>query len=137
MVGRLKWFSRDPNGRGRGAGYYYHRGHGYYSKYSVKRDRGKRARHGDSAVGRGAYKHTHDWRDPKLVWTPWGRIPRSLAEKTAAHVKKRRRKRAKEYVESDYFDIAEYDALAHSSKYDVLSEKIKDIIAREAASYYW
>lgn len=38
MVGQLKKFGSDPNGKGRGAGFYYHRGNGEYSKYSEKRD---------------------------------------------------------------------------------------------------
>jgi len=38
MVGQLEKFKRDPNGKGRGAGMYYHRGNGVYSKYSPHRD---------------------------------------------------------------------------------------------------
>lgn len=38
MVSVIKYFARDPNGKGRGAGVYYLRGHGYYSKYSRQRD---------------------------------------------------------------------------------------------------
>lgn len=34
----IKYFNKDPNGLGRGAGVYYHRGHGYYSQYSRARD---------------------------------------------------------------------------------------------------
>jgi hypothetical protein len=34
----IKYFSKDPNGLNRGAGAYYLRGHGYYSKYSRTRD---------------------------------------------------------------------------------------------------
>jgi hypothetical protein len=44
MVGPLKRLRRDPNNKGRGAGLYYHRGHGYYSKYSQKRDKRKHSR---------------------------------------------------------------------------------------------
>lgn len=39
MVTAIKYFTRDPNGKGRGAGVYYHRGNGYYSKYSRTRDK--------------------------------------------------------------------------------------------------
>ena len=39
MPSSLKFFRSDPNGKGRGRGIYYHRGHGVYSKYSVERDR--------------------------------------------------------------------------------------------------
>jgi hypothetical protein len=58
MTGRLRRYKRDPQGLGRGAGTYYHRGKGVYSKYSPKRDkliiatRTPQARHG--------YHHTGD-----------------------------------------------------------------------------
>ena len=35
VVGPLQYFDRDPNNKGRGAGWYYHRGKGYYSKYEI------------------------------------------------------------------------------------------------------
>ncbi len=38
MPSSLRHFKRDPNGKGRGEGVYYHRGKGVYSKYSSKRD---------------------------------------------------------------------------------------------------
>lgn len=38
MVGSLIWRKVDPNKMGRGKGYYYHRGNGYYSKYSERID---------------------------------------------------------------------------------------------------
>lgn len=34
MVGRLQYFAHDPNGKSRGAGHYWHRGNGVYSKQS-------------------------------------------------------------------------------------------------------
>lgn len=34
MVTPIKQFKKDPNSLGRGPGVYYHRGKGYYSKYS-------------------------------------------------------------------------------------------------------
>ena len=43
MVSPIKYFAKDPNGMGRGAGVYYHRGKGYYSKYSRKRDANKKS----------------------------------------------------------------------------------------------
>jgi len=58
MTGRLRRYKRDPQGKGRGAGTYYHRGKGVYSKYSARRDkkiiatRTPQARHG--------YHHTGD-----------------------------------------------------------------------------
>ena len=39
MPASLKYFKKDPNGLGRGAGVYYHRGKGIYSKYSSERDK--------------------------------------------------------------------------------------------------
>jgi hypothetical protein len=70
MVGPLKRFARDPEGKGRGAGLYYHRGKGKWSKYSPQRDRRykaplrrKRKKSKDwrtGAVGSGPYRHTHD-----------------------------------------------------------------------------
>ena len=55
MVGPLKRFRRDPNRKGRGAGLYYHRGKGYYSKWGAKLDRKRGGK-----VGAGRYRQTHD-----------------------------------------------------------------------------
>ena len=71
MVGPLKYFDRDPEGKGRGPGLYYHRGKGRWSKYSAWRDRKhsetkrqrKRKKKQDyvkGLVGKGPYRHTHD-----------------------------------------------------------------------------
>jgi len=69
MVGPLKWYDRDPEGKGRGPGYYYHRGKGRYSKYSRLRDmryrsrlgkRGRRKWHRPRKVGSGPYRQTRD-----------------------------------------------------------------------------
>ena len=38
MPGVLKHFGIDPNRKNRGGGFYYLRGHGIWSKYSVERD---------------------------------------------------------------------------------------------------
>lgn len=38
MVGSLEFRRTDPNRKGRGAGQYYHRGNGVYSKYNENRD---------------------------------------------------------------------------------------------------
>lgn len=42
MPGSLEYKRSDPNKKGRGDGYYYHRGNGYYSKYSQERDAAKK-----------------------------------------------------------------------------------------------
>lgn len=34
MPGRLEYFGTDPQGKGRGAGWYWHRGYGEYSKFT-------------------------------------------------------------------------------------------------------
>jgi len=67
MVGPLKRYSRDPQGKGRGPGLYYHRGKGVYSKYSPWRDRvhsgkkpGKRRDYRRGKVGSGPMRQTHD-----------------------------------------------------------------------------
>lgn len=39
MVGALEYLKIDPNKKKRGAGYYYHRGKGYYSKYTPELDK--------------------------------------------------------------------------------------------------
>ena len=44
MPTRIKAYRKDPNNLGRGEGVYYHRGHGYYSKYSKIRDKNKLSR---------------------------------------------------------------------------------------------
>ena len=44
MPASLRFFRKDPNKRGRGAGVYYHRGKGVYSKYNIERDRKIKAR---------------------------------------------------------------------------------------------
>ncbi len=44
MPAPIKYYKRDPNGRGRGAGLYYLRGNGYFSKYSLERDKRKKSR---------------------------------------------------------------------------------------------
>ena len=38
MPSRLVRWNKDPQGKGRGPGTYYHRGKGIYSKYSTARD---------------------------------------------------------------------------------------------------
>jgi len=43
MVTPIKQFKKDPNGLGRGDGIYYHRGKGYYSKYSRTRDANRKS----------------------------------------------------------------------------------------------
>jgi len=63
MVSSLKRRKRDPMYplKNRGPGYYYHRGHGYWSKYSVLRDKMKISMGNDPKhIGSGKWKHTHD-----------------------------------------------------------------------------
>lgn len=55
MVGPLQKRKRDPNGKGRGSGLYYHRGNGVFSKYSEKRDRARRSK---TSITKRQYKHT-------------------------------------------------------------------------------
>jgi len=38
MPGNLMYKGRDPNNKKRGPGYYYHRGNGYWSKYTAEID---------------------------------------------------------------------------------------------------
>lgn len=44
MVGELKYRATDPNKKGRGAGWYWHRGNGVYSKYTGKVDSKRKAK---------------------------------------------------------------------------------------------
>ena len=44
MPAALRFFRKDPNKKGRGRGIYYHRGNGYYSKYSIKKDAQKKSK---------------------------------------------------------------------------------------------
>ena len=66
MPSSLRYFKRDPNGLRRGEGVYYLRGKGYYSKYSIGRDRKILAKgHKISKVGvptRSKILHTSDGR---------------------------------------------------------------------------
>lgn len=66
MVTPLRYFKEDPNRLGRGTGVYYHRGHGYYSKYSIQRDFNMYAKGFNiDRIGlprRSSYTHTTDGR---------------------------------------------------------------------------
>lgn len=44
MPGKLKFYSRDPEGKRRGAGQYWHRGKGSYSKYTGNMDASVKAK---------------------------------------------------------------------------------------------
>jgi hypothetical protein len=44
MVSPLRHFNKDPNGLGRPAGLYYHRGNGYFSAFSYDRDENRRSK---------------------------------------------------------------------------------------------
>ena len=69
MVTSLRYFKRDPNGKGRGEGVYYHRGKGVYSKYDIKRDRKIKAKGWQkSRIGipkKSAIRHTGDGKLPR------------------------------------------------------------------------
>ena len=69
MPSSLKYFKRDPNGNGRGAGIYYHRGHGIYSKYSIERNKKIKAKGWrTNKVGtpfKSALLHTGDGKMPR------------------------------------------------------------------------
>ena len=68
MVGPLKHFSVDPNRHGRGAGWYYHRGKGWFSKYDgSKKGRDFLYRRGpvpwNAANKKDPYRHTEDFKN--------------------------------------------------------------------------
>jgi len=99
MVGPLLRFKRDPEGKGRGPGLYYHRGRGRWSKYSPKRDmnykaplRRKRKKGKDwkmNAIGSGRYRHTHDKTESSK------KQARRTLKKVRQKQKKARKKKAK------------------------------------------
>lgn len=60
MVGPLQHREYDPQGKGRGAGRYYHRGRGKWSKYTPSRDRRIIARYPPQATPYGNYLQTGD-----------------------------------------------------------------------------
>lgn len=71
MVGSLNWKGSDPERKGRGAGWYWHRGKGVYSKYTGKVDSKHKAKvlkirdsktRGKAQVFR---PHTHDYKKIK------------------------------------------------------------------------
>ena len=66
MVTSLVQRKTDPNGLGRGPGLYYHRGKGYYSKYSSVRDSKIKARgfkiHNVGMPATSKIRHTSDGR---------------------------------------------------------------------------
>jgi len=69
MPSPLKPYKRDPNGKGRGEGLYYLRSGGYYSKYSVARDRKTKSKgYKTSKVGKP--------RNSKITHTGDGVLPR-------------------------------------------------------------
>ena len=57
MPGPIKRYRKDPQGKGRGPGLYYHRGRGIYSKYSGKADKKVGSKR---YAGKGDYRHTND-----------------------------------------------------------------------------
>jgi hypothetical protein len=92
MPGPLRYLKSDPNHKKRGAGWYYHRGRGVYSRKDDALDRGYKAtRYGQKLrgsppkIGSGVYRHTHDITTkkarisgrvrPRTPGAPKGRIP--------------------------------------------------------------
>ena len=68
MPGPLRYHAKDPNGKRRGPGYYYHRGRGIYSRKDDSRDKRYKAqgfRGLPGKIGSGVYRHTHDITGPK------------------------------------------------------------------------
>lgn len=64
MVGPKFFYERDPQGLGRGRGYYYYRGKGVWSKEDKMKD--FHTKTGPMKIGKGVYDHTHDHKDYKL-----------------------------------------------------------------------
>jgi len=64
MPGPLRYHKSDPNfGKRRGAGWYYHRGRGVYSRKDDTLDRNYKAvgfRGRPGKIGSGVYRHCHD-----------------------------------------------------------------------------
>lgn len=72
MVGPLKRYKRDPDGKGRGGGLYYHRGNDEHSKYNPSRDaragmNRQNARSNPSMKKRN-HGHMSDWNLTKIGW---------------------------------------------------------------------
>ena len=69
MVTPLRYFKVDPNGLGRGAGIYYHRGHGIFSKYDIQVDYNRKSKgYRINPVGlpkKSSFLHTGDGNIPK------------------------------------------------------------------------
>lgn len=69
MPSPLRYYRRDPNGKNRGEGIYYHRGNNTYSKYDVERDRKIKAKgyklNRVGIPGRSSILHTGDGRLPR------------------------------------------------------------------------
>jgi len=76
----LRYYKRDPNGRSRGEGAYYHRGNGIYSKYNIERDRKIKAKgYKLNRVGlpfKSSILHTGDGNLPR-----WNKMPYYLVKK--------------------------------------------------------
>ena len=69
MPSPLRFFRKDPNKLGRGRGIYYLRSSGYFSKYSIERDRKIKAKgYSVDKVGiprKSSITHTSDGRLPR------------------------------------------------------------------------
>ena len=125
MVGRLKRLKRDPNKRGRGSGLYYHRGRGYYSKYSRKRDSMKLVG-GDTSVGKGSYRHTHDWTNPNKILSDYGLIPESAFEMIKKQERGYEEEKYRLFKKSDFYDpMLEDKSLTRRERKTELKEKLR------------
>lgn len=97
MPGPLRYYRNDPNKKRRGAGFYYHRGRGVYSKKDDSKDRKYKAkgfRGIPRKIGSGVYRHTHDktGRKARLLGTKRPRT-RRLPKKLPTYMNPRRRSR--------------------------------------------
>ena len=107
--------------------YYYHRGKGKWSEYSRARDAKKRGR-GDAKVGKGPYRHTHDWVKPGKVIFGGIRMPESMMN-ILQEEKRRGNKYWEERWGTDLMDPHEIDhSLGRWERKRDWSEKWRDYI---------
>ncbi len=124
-MGPLNFYKKDPNKKKRGAGFYYKRRRKYYSKYSIKRD-AKKLSGGDSTVGKGKWRHTHDWTQPNKVNTPYGRISESELDIIEKDMRQSEERQYRSYKQSDYYDPhIEDSSLTSMEKKAELKSKLK------------
>ena len=104
--------------------YYYHRGNGEWVMYNTRRD--AKHQHGDAKVGRGKFRHTHDWKHPRKVRSEYG----TLTESEIELIRSNRGMQAwRERRHSDYFDPHELDhSLGRWERERDWQEKWKDYL---------